>query len=309
MAVIINAILQVTLITIVIVELIIGSLVNAFMALVNLLDWVKRGKISAVDQILTALAISRTAFLLSLMTSLLMTLLDPASLEMRIVRRMHPTSWTVTNHFSVWLATCLSIFYFLKIAIFSNSIFLALKWKATKVVSLTLMVSLIILFINIIVINIVTDRPKVNTSYWFSSNNTSSIYGLFLLTNALFTLIPFTVTLITFLLLIFSLWRHLKNIRHNAKGFRDVSTAAHIKSLQSVVTFLLLYTVFVMSLLFQSWNLNSQQINLSLMVFRSTAIAFPSGHSCVLILGNSKLRRASLSMLWWLRCKYKCTEN
>ncbi|XP_005073027.1 taste receptor type 2 member 103-like [Mesocricetus auratus] len=308
MAVILNALLQDILTTIVILESIIGSLGNAFMALVNIVDWVKRGKISVVDQILTALAISRTAFLFSSMTSLLMTLLDPASLEMRRLRRMYTISLTVTNHFSIWLATCLSIFYFLKIAIFSNSIFLTLKWKAKKVVSVILMVSQIILYINIIVTNIISDRPKVNIPYRFISNNTLRVSGLFLLTNTMFTLIPFTVTLITFLLLILSLRRHLKNMRHNAKGFQDVSTAAHIKSLQSVVTFLLLYTIFVMSLLFQSWNINSQPSKLNFMVFWSTAIAFPSGHSCVLILGNTKLRQAFLSMLWWLRCcKHKCT--
>ncbi|XP_028750302.1 taste receptor type 2 member 103-like [Peromyscus leucopus] len=307
MAGIISTVLQVTLITIVSVEFIIRSLGNAFMAVVNIVDWVKRGKISAVDQILTALAISRTAFLFMLITSLLVTLLDPASMEKRII--MHTISWTVTNHFSVWLATCLSIFYFLKIANFSNSVFLALKQKAKKVVSMTLVVSLIILFLNIIVINILCGRPKVNTPYWSSSNNTLKVYALFLFTNTMFTLIPFTVTLITFLLLIFSLWRHLRNIQYNAEGFQDVSTAAHIKSLQSIVTFLLLYIVFVMSLLLQSWNISFQQKNLIVMVLRSTGIAFSSVHSCVLILGNDKLRQASLSMLWWLRCKYKYTEN
>ncbi|XP_036037873.1 taste receptor type 2 member 103-like [Onychomys torridus] len=307
MAGIISAVLQVTLITIVSVEFIIGSLGNAFMAVVNIVRWVKRGRISAVDQILTALAISRTSFLFILITSLLEILLDPASVEKRII--MYTIPWTVTNHFSVWLATCLSIFYFLKIANFSNSIFLALKRKAKKVVSVTLVVSLIILFLNIIVINILRDRSKVNTPYWSSSNNTLKVYELFLFTNTMFTLIPFTVTLITFLLLIFSLWRHLRNMQHDEGGFRDVSTAAHIKSLQSIVTFLLLYTVFVMSLLLQTWNISFQQKNLTVLVLRSTGIAFPSVHSCVLILGNSKLRQASFSMLWWLRCKYKYTEN
>ncbi|XP_059113149.1 taste receptor type 2 member 103-like [Peromyscus eremicus] len=307
MAGITSAVLQVTLITIVSVEFIMGSLGNAFMAVVNIVDWVKRGKISPVDQILTGLAISRTAFLFILITSLLETLLSPASVEKRMI--MHTTSWTVTNHFSVWLATCLSIFYFLKIANFSNSIFLALKRKAKKVVSMTLVVSLMILFLNIIVINILCDRPKVNTPYWSSSNDTLKVYALFLFTNTMFTLIPFTVTLITFLLLIFSLWRHLRNMQYNVEGFQDVSTAAHIKSLQSVVTFLLLYIVFVMSLFLQTWNISFQQKKLIVMVLRSTGVAFPSVHSCVLILGNGKLRQASLSMLWWLRCKYKYTEN
>ncbi|XP_021485180.1 taste receptor type 2 member 103-like [Meriones unguiculatus] len=304
MVVTLSAFLWVTLRTIVTVEFMIGILGNAFMALVNTVDWVKRGKISAVDKIHTALAISRIAFLLTLFTIFLTSLWNQDLLETRKMLKIYSIFWTVTNHFSVWLATCLCMFYFLKIANFSNSIFLALKWKVKRVVSGTQMVSLMILFINIIVINIFTDRLQENPLYEFSSNNTVNYQQLFLL-NTMFTLIPFTVSLTMFLLLIFSLWRHLKNMQHSATGSRDVRTMAHIKSLQTVVTFLLLYIGFFMSLLLQSLNINSQCNKFIAMLLWIIEITFPSGHSCVLILANSKLRQASLSVLWWLRYKHR----
>ena len=134
------------------------------------------------------------------------------------------------------------------------------------------------------------------------------MYGPFLFISTVFTLIPFTVSLTVFLLLILSLWGHVKNMHHNATGSRDVSTVAHIKGLQTLVIFLLLYTMFFMSLLSQSLNISIQSPNLLSHVIRSIGIAFPSGHSCVLILGNSKLRHASLSVILWLRCKYKHRE-
>ncbi|XP_034367138.1 taste receptor type 2 member 103-like [Arvicanthis niloticus] len=308
MVVTVKAILEVTSLIIVSLELIIGILGNLFIALVNIIDWDKRGNISAVNKIYMALAISRTAFILSLITGLLVLLLDPAALGTRIVRLL-TISWMMTNHFSVWFATCLSIFYFLKIANFSNSIFLVLKWKIKKVVSVTLVVSLIILFINIIVINIFNERLQVNIFQNCSTNNILKAYGFFLFISTMFTLIPFTVSLTMFLLLIFSLWRHLKNMHHKATGSRDVSTVAHIKGLLMVVTFLLLYTVFVLSLLSQLLNINLQHTNLLSHILQNIGIAFPSGHSCVLILGNSKLRQASLSVISWLKCKCKHTEN
>ena len=80
---VISAILHATLITTVNVEFIIGSLENAFIAVVNIVDWVKRGKISSVDQILTALAISRTAFLFSLITTLFVAFLNPATMTIK----------------------------------------------------------------------------------------------------------------------------------------------------------------------------------------------------------------------------------
>ncbi|XP_075838283.1 taste receptor type 2 member 140-like [Microtus pennsylvanicus] len=305
-----SAVLQATLLIILTVEFIIGILGNAFMALVNIRGWVKRGKISFVDQILTALAISRIAFLLLIISIILMSSLSPASFITEKIIRITNASWILTNHFSNWLSTCLSIFYFLKIANFSSSLFLYLKWRIKNVVLVTLLVSVLIFFVNIIIINtyidVWVDRYKPNTSHSSITSN-SKLYKLVLLTNTMFTLIPFTVSLITFLLIIFSLWKHLKNIQNNAKGSQDINITAHIKTLQMVVAFLLLYTVFFLALAFQSWNNKPHHKNTAHMFFVDTGLVFPSGHSYVLILGNSKLRQRFLFLLWWVKCKLNVT--
>ncbi|XP_049987443.1 taste receptor type 2 member 140-like [Alexandromys fortis] len=301
-----SAVLQVTLLILLSVEFIIGILGNAFMALVNIRAWVKRGKISVVDQILTALAISRIAFLLLIIIIMLIYELCPAVVITEKMIRITNASWILTNHFSIWLATCLSVFYFLKIANFSSSLFLYLKWRVKNVVLMTLLVSVFIFFINIIIINMYidvwVDRYKLNTSHSSITGN-SKLYKLVLVTNTMFTLIPFTVSLITFLLIIFSLWKHLKNIQNNAKGSQDINITAHIKTLQMLVAFLLLYTVFFLALAFQSWNNKPHHRKVSNLFSVDTGLVFPSAHSCVLILGNSKLRQAFLFMMWWVRCK------
>ncbi|NP_001078866.1 taste receptor type 2 member 140 [Rattus norvegicus] len=295
-----------------IVEIIIGCLGNGFIAVVNIMDWTKRRRFSLVDQILTALAISRLAFVWSLLTVLVISELHSSLLITRKMLRIINNFWTVTNHFSIWLATCLSIFYFLKIANFSNSIFLSLRWRVKTVVSLTLLVSLLLLLVNVIIINtcivISVEGYKVNMSYSSHFNNNPQISRIPLFTNTMFTFIPFTVTLTIFLLLIFSLWRHLKKMQHRAKGPRDPSTTAHIKALQMVVTFLFLYTIFFLALVMQAWNNEIQSKTVFNLVFESIALAFPSGHSCVLILGNSKLRQAFLTIIWWLRSSFNAAE-
>ncbi|XP_038174241.2 LOW QUALITY PROTEIN: taste receptor type 2 member 140-like [Arvicola amphibius] len=297
------AALMATLLIILSVEFIVGILGNAFMALVNIRGWVKIGKISVVDQILTALAISRIAFLLLIISIILISALSPALLRTEKIIRITNASWILTNHFSNWLATCLSVFYFLKISNFSSSLFFFyLKWRVETVVSVTLMVSLLIVFVNIIIINtyidVWVDRYKLNTSHSSITSN-SQLYKLILLTNTMFTLIPFTVSLITFFLIIFSLWRHLKKIQNNAKGFQNINITAHIKTLQMVVAFLLLYTVFFLALAFQSWNNKPHHKNTAHMFSVDTGLVFPSGHSYVLILGNSKLRQRFLSLMCW----------
>ncbi|XP_038174238.1 taste receptor type 2 member 140-like [Arvicola amphibius] len=302
-----NGVLHYILLTILNVELLMGNLGNAFTVVVNIMDWVKRRKICFIDQILTTLAISRISLLFSLNANLFVSEQFPVIRITRRIVKQICIFWTATNHFSIWLATCLSIFYFLKIASFSNSIFLHLKWRVIKMVSGALLASLFFLFLNILVINthinVFIYSIEANESFSVISSNYSQVPRLVVLTNTMFTLIPFTVTLTVFLLLIFSLWRHLKNMQYNAQGSRDVSTAAHIKALQMVVTFLLLYTCVFMSLLLQFCNIKYKQKNSVSLLLWAIGVAFPSGHSYVLILGNTKLRRAFVSMVWWLRCK------
>ncbi|XP_057639953.1 taste receptor type 2 member 140-like [Chionomys nivalis] len=271
------------------------------------MDWLKWRKICFIDQILTTLAISRVALLFSITAGIFLSEQYPDTILTRRIMIQIFIFWTVTNHFSIWLATCLSIFYFLKIANFSNSIFLHLKWRVKTIVSGTLLASLFLLVLNILVVSIHNDlridRIEANTSFRVVSRNYSQAPRHIIHTNTMFTLIPFTMTLTVFLLLIFSLWRHLKNMQYNAKGSRDVSKAAHIKALQMVVTFLLLYSIYFLSFLLQYCNIKHELKNSVSLLFCVTEVTFPSSHSYFLILGNTKLRQAFISMVWWLRCR------
>ncbi|XP_005379689.1 PREDICTED: taste receptor type 2 member 14-like [Chinchilla lanigera] len=290
-------------------ESIIGIVGNVFIALVNCMDWIKRRKISLVDQILTSLAISRLGLLCSALTHTMLYTVHPDWLKTEKMLRMFIIAWVVTNHFSIWLATCLILFYFLKIANFSNSIFLYLKWKVKKVVLVALLISLVLLLFNIIAIdiqiNVWMDRSKRNVSYTYSLKNFKQLPRLLLFYSSMFMLIPFIMSLIACVLLIFSLWKHWKKMRHNAKGSRDAGTAAHIKAMQTVITFLLLYTMYLFCLIMQISSFEFLEEENILFFEHAIGIAFPSGHSLALIPGNSKLRQAFLSVPWCLWCRAK----
>ncbi|KAM6162642.1 taste receptor type 2 member 140-like [Erethizon dorsatum] len=267
-----------------------------------------RRKISAADHLLIALAVSRIALLWLVFTHLWMYVFYPGFFTNIVVVRVNYVAWTVTFHFNAWLATCLSVFYCLKIADFSNSIFLYFKWRVKKVVSVTLLVSLVFLLLQLLQsnthMNVMIDEHERNMAY------NSSLYDFpefskLLLSNTMFTFIAFTLSLTTFLLLIFSLWKHLKRMQHSVRGPRDVSTTAHIKALQAVVAFLLLYTIFFLSLLVQLWRTEF----LPFVFYHTAEIAFPSVHSFVLVLGNSKLKQASLLLLRSPRCGSKDAES
>ncbi|KAM5262744.1 taste receptor type 2 member 140-like [Ctenodactylus gundi] len=287
--------------TIFIVELVIGNVGNGFIALVNCTEWVKRRKMVLVDRILTALAISRMGLLWSVAPFLLIRSIHPGLPVPVKLLRMLTTSWIVTSHFNTWLATCLSIFYFLKIANFSNSVFLYFKWRVKKVISVALLLCLLFLFSNITLMELrvyaLIDGSKTNVSVGFSLERARQFSRICLLSYVVSCFIPFSVSLMAFLLLILSLGTHLRKMRRHTGGSRDVGATVHLKALQTAVTFLILYLIYFLSLLAQVWKSTFRNI----LFCQAVAIASPSGHSFILILENRKLRQAFLSALRCVR--------
>ena len=146
---------------------------------------------------------------------------------------------------------------------------------------------------------------------WISSNK-HTIQLHFLLPNCqiqvlslhiIFLSVPFILSLSTFLLLIFSLWTHHKRMQQHVQGYRDASTMAHFKALQAVIAFLLIHSIFILSLLLQLWKHELRKKPPFVVFCQVAYIAFPSSHSYVFILGDRKLRQACLSVLWRLKCR------
>ncbi|XP_074259382.1 taste receptor type 2 member 13 [Saimiri boliviensis] len=294
-----ESVLQSIFTLIIIAEFIIGNLSNGFIVLINCIEWVSKRGLSSVDQILIILAISRIGLLWEILINWFVVLHHPARLTDGTALTIALFSWTVTNHFSLWLATILSIFYLLKISSFSCPAFLYLKWRVNKVILMILLGTLVFLFLNLIQINIHIKewlyRCERNTSWNFSMSDFATLSVSVKFTMTMFSLTPFTVAFISFLLLIFSLWKHLQKMQLSYKGQRDPRTKAHINALKIVISFLLLYVSFCLSM-FMSWLSEVYQKELLQMLCQTIGVFYPSSHSFLLILGNPKLRQASLSV-------------
>ncbi|XP_049740794.1 taste receptor type 2 member 20-like [Elephas maximus indicus] len=287
--------------TIVLVEFILGQFANSFIALVNFIGWVKRHKISLVDGILTALAVSRIGLLCVILIHLWLLVCNPVlhKLDLRAIL----IAWMVTNHFSMCLATCLSMFYLLKIASFSSLIFLHLKWRVERAVLMILFGSLVFLGSELAMVN-------TNDRIWMSiyeRNKTlkaelsGSISLPHLIAFTLANFIPFTTSLTSLLLLIFSMWKHLKKMQLNGKGSQDPSTKAHIKAMQTVISFLLLFAIYFLCLIISVWSSNEQK---TVVLCQTIGMVYPSSHSFVLIFVNQKLKEVFLSVLRQLRERF-----
>ncbi|XP_075409451.1 taste receptor type 2 member 19-like [Tenrec ecaudatus] len=291
--------------TFLIVGFILGRVANGFIALVNCIDWVKKRKFSSVDAILTALAVSRIGLLWAIVISWYSFVFN--SFIYKLYVRDINIAWIVTNHFSTWLVACLSIFYFLKIANFSNFLFLHLKCRAERLVLLILLGTLIILGFQLAFVRSEESAQKNDCEGNRTLKSKSCEFEYFsdLATFTIAILSPFIISSISLLLFIFSLWKHLKKMKLSGKRSQDPCTKVHVTAMHTALSFLLLFTIYFLSLTISGWSSEIQQSRWIITVCRAIGIIYPSTHSVVLILVNQKLTQAFLSVLWkliyWLK--------
>lgn len=287
------------------VEFIFGNLSNGFIVLSNFLDWVIKQKLSLIDKILLTLAISRITLIWEIY-AWFKSLYDPSSFLIGIEFQIIYFSWVLSSHFSLWLATTLSIFYLLRIANCSWQIFLYLKWRLKQLIVGMLLGSLVFLLGNLMQ-SMLEERFYQygrNTSVNTMSNDLAMWTELIFFNMAMFSVIPFTLALISFLLLIFSLWKHLQKMQLISRRHRDPSTKAHRNALRIMVSFLLLYATYFISF-FLSLIPMAHKTGLGLMFSITVGLFYPSSHSFILILGHSNLRQASLWVMTYLKCGQK----
>ncbi|KAM7243949.1 hypothetical protein CapIbe_004557 [Capra ibex] len=292
---------------------VIGMLGNGFIVLVNCIDLVKRQKLSSADCILTGLAISRISQLWAILCDSFLLVLWPHLYAIDKLTKVVSIFWTLSNHLATWFATCLSVFYFFKVANFSHPCFTWLRWRIRSVVLVLLLGSLSLLFLNfelVLVFNSVwTNDYKIyaRNSTW--SPNVSETHDLHqLIVFNFINLIPFLLSLTSLLLLVLSLMRHIRNLQLNPSS-KDLSTEAHKRAMKMVMSFLFLFIIHVSSVLLTGWVFLKLQGCLAKLVVVLTSTVFPSGHSFILILGNSKLRQNAIGLLWYLNCCLKRVKS
>uniref|UniRef100_A0A673U054 Taste receptor type 2 n=2 Tax=Suricata suricatta TaxID=37032 RepID=A0A673U054_SURSU len=285
-------------------ELTVGIWGNGFIVLVNCTGWLQRKDVSMIDIILVSLATSRICLLCVISIDGFLLLLSPPEYVRSKMISIVDAFWTLSNHSSVWLTACLSIFYLLKIANISHPFFLWLKLKVNRIILGLFLTS----FLTSIIISVflkefswehLNINPKENRTWEFKLRNPPSNFKVIMLN--LWALVPFALCLISFLLLLVSLFRHIKQMKLYATGPRDSSTEAHMKAIKAVVIFALLFIMYYAVFLIVTSSFLIPQGKFVLMFGGIVALLFPSSHAFILIMGNSKLREALLKVLRCLK--------
>ncbi|XP_060051741.1 taste receptor type 2 member 3-like [Erinaceus europaeus] len=286
-------------------EFILGMLGNGFIGWVNGRIWLMGQRLSLSDFVITLLILSRIILLCILFADSILVVLLSTVPAHDLGKQLFEIIWTFTNDLSIWLVTCLSVLYCLKIASFSHPAFLWLKWRVSRVVVWMLLGALLLscastmsLAYEFKIYSVLSDidgtRNMTDHSRWKSYYEL--IHGIGILWNVPSLL----VAVASSFLLILSLGRHTRQMQQNGSSSRDPSTEAHWRAIKIILSFPILFLLYFLALLLISSRPLLPETTTIEMTAKLIKMFYLFAHSFILILGQNKLKQIFLAML---RCQ------
>uniref|UniRef100_A0A8C8ZZ97 Taste receptor type 2 n=1 Tax=Prolemur simus TaxID=1328070 RepID=A0A8C8ZZ97_PROSS len=282
-----------------------GITVNGFLIIINCNELMKSRKLMPMQILLMCIGMSRFGLQMVLIVQSFFSVFFPIFYAVKIYGAAMMFLWMFFSSISVCFATCLSVFYCLKISCFTQSYFLWLKFRIAKVITWLLLGSLLA-SVCIAAVCIEVDYPRNenedalrNTTLRKTKTKVKKISEVLLVNLAL--IFPLAIFVMCTFMLFISLYKHTHRMRHGSRGFRNASTEVHINALRMVLTFFCFFisyfAAFMTNMTF-TIPYGSQQF----FVVKEIMAVYPSGHSVIIILSNSKFQQSFRRILY---CKKK----
>ncbi|NXP20278.1 TR116 protein, partial [Scytalopus superciliaris] len=278
-----------------------GMWINTFIVSVICLAGVKKKVLNSNEKILLVLGCSRFAYLFISWLYAFLSIIYPHSLYVHPRLQLVVAIQSFFECYNLWVSVCLCGFYCIKIANFRNSFFIYLKVKIDRIVPCLLLVAVLFSLVISIVAYDITDKVHCNNhnstgrgSFWKASIKMDEhFFPSFFLTGFGYAF-SFMAVIFSALLLLFSLWRHKRNMQRNS--MKDLSMDAHIRAMRSILSFLVMYSINFVSLILKMVYATQKGSSLMflIVVFQ---YAFPGVHSLILIFSNPKLEKTLLRIL------------
>uniref|UniRef100_A0A8C3T5Z8 Taste receptor type 2 n=1 Tax=Chelydra serpentina TaxID=8475 RepID=A0A8C3T5Z8_CHESE len=287
------------------IELIIGIIANGLMIVVNCSEWIRSRKLTGCDMILTSLGISRFFLQWTIFINNILFQLSEDMNKLCAMTKILTVVWIFLNILNLWFATWLSVFYCVKIANFSQPLFLWLKRRISGLVPQLLMGSFLVSLVTCLPsVNAIDIKYIDNSMNNLSGNTTGKCQYKSDLSFSLFVLSmlgyssPFIIFIISSILLITSLWRHSKRMEKTTGSSRDTITEAHVRAIKGLFSFIFFHISYFVALVIFLLQFSTISSYLLWIVIMG---AYPSGHSVILILGNPKLKGVAVRALHYIR--------
>ncbi|XP_066170377.1 taste receptor type 2 member 7-like [Sylvia atricapilla] len=290
-----------TIVAITTLEAFAGMWINAFIACVLCIGWIKKKTLNSNEKIVLLLGCTRFCSLCCSWAYSFFSIIYPNYFYVRPVLQLAVFFQAFFNHCNLWVSACLCVFYCIKIANFRNSFFIYLKVRIDRMVLWLFFGSgILALGIGIIAYD-VADRPHCN-----NRNNTREgnfgranikmdkhFFPSFFLTGFGYAA-SFMAVIFAAVFLLFSLWRHKCKMQKNS--MKDLSMEAHIRAMKSIFSFLVMYSINFVCLVLKMVYVTKKgsYMTFLIIVFEYT---FPGLHSLILIFSNPKLEKTLLKIL------------
>lgn len=275
-------------------EFITGVTVNGFLIIINSNELVKSRKLTPMQLLFVCIGISRFGLQTVLMVQGFFSVFFPLFYSAKIYGTPMLFFWMFFSSVSLWFATCLSLFYCLKVTGFTQSCFLWLKVRISKLMPWMLLGSLLT-SVSIAALCVKVDYPKIvdidilgNATAKRTKLNTKQINEVLLINLAL--IFPLTIFIICTVILLISLYKHTHRMQNGPLGFRNTRTEAHINALRTVITFFCFFISYFGAFM-ANMTFNIPYGSHCFFVVKDIMAAYPSGHSVIMIWSNSKFQQ------------------
>uniref|UniRef100_A0A8C5TDU0 Taste receptor type 2 n=1 Tax=Malurus cyaneus samueli TaxID=2593467 RepID=A0A8C5TDU0_9PASS len=284
-----------------------GLWINAFIVCVLCIAWVKKKILNSNEKILLLLGCSRFWHLCFSWVYSFLSMIYP---KYFYVQPTHKLLLSIQNFFdcsNFWISACLCIFYCIKIANFRNSFFIYLKVKINRIVPWLLLASVLLSLAISSSLYEIIDKAQCNNRNSTGRRNFSKVSGkmdddffrIYFIYGFGFVA-SFTAVIFSAVSLIFSLWRHKRNMQTNPMN--SLSMDAHIKAMKSVLSFFIIYTINFVFLTLTLIRATREENPLMFLTY-VFLYGFPGVHSLILIFSNPKLKNTLIRILSCVKCK------
>ncbi|XP_014813680.1 PREDICTED: taste receptor type 2 member 8-like [Calidris pugnax] len=284
-----------------------GMWINAFIASVLCIAWVKKKSFSSNEKILLVLGCCRFWYLCITWVHSLLSIIYPRYFYIHPVPQLLTSIQSFLNFSNLCVSACLCIFYCIKIANFRHIFFIYLKGKIDKTVPWLLLGSVLLSLVIGILVYRTTDEALCSNhnattrgNFWkMNIRMDEHFFPVFFLFGFGFAT-TFIAVISSALLLLFSLWRHKCKMQTDSR--KNISTDAHVKAIKSILSFFILYSInftcLILSMIYATKKVNP--VAFLILVFQ---YAFPAVHSLVLIFSNPQLEKTLRRTLSCVKCK------
>ncbi|XP_057245363.1 taste receptor type 2 member 116-like [Malurus melanocephalus] len=295
-------------VAIITVETFAGMWINAFIVCVISIAWVKKNThMNSNEKILLLLGGSRFCFLCFSWIYSFLSTIYPYYLLVHPIMQLLLGAGSTFNCSNLWVSACLFVFYCIKIANFRSRFFIYLKVKIDRFVPWLLLGSEIYsLGIGILGYNIIDKAVCENINFtcqgrfWKANIRLEEQFSPLYFPFGFVYITTFTAVISSTLLLLFSLWRHKRNMQTNSMS--SLSMDAHIKAMKSILSFLVMYSINFITLIVTMIYSTKEEKPMMFLIF-VFLYAFPGVHSLILIFSNPKLVKILLRILMYVKSR------